>query len=366
MHLHDLGGCGKPPVLLLHANGFHYQVFDPLVATLQPYFHCYALDLPGHGDASESGPGCAAVGPTVELLNECVTAAGLRGHCMALGHSLGGALALAAEAAHSGLFAAIYAYEPVAGAADEALGSPERAQVTHVLSSMARRRRAEFASPEEAAARLGGKPPYSLFHPDALRGFLRHGLRQHISLASGQSSSSSAWSSPNGSLSPAAAPPPVTTRTTWALKCAPAVEAAWYQAVGEFIPVATERVRCPVLLAVGGAGGAAAGSSASTTTSKEPQQGSRAATSRQPSSGGSGGNSSSSSGGGGNIHGQLPLLGKRLAERLPTARLVEFDRLQHFGPMEAPGAVGGSAREFFLSVLAGGVGSGGKIARSRL
>ncbi|GBF96500.1 hypothetical protein Rsub_09842 [Raphidocelis subcapitata] len=348
MKLLELGGSG-PPVLLLHANGFHHAVFAPLAASSLAGFRVLAVDLPGCGDAPQTGPAAAAVAPTVELLTACLDAAGLRGRCLCLGHSLGGALALAAEGASPGLFAAVYAYEPVAAPADEATGSAARAAVTRALAAMARRRRAEFASREEAAARLGGKPPFCEFHPGALRAYLQHGLARRggggacSEAGGGRGGSGGGGEGDGGEGGP------------WVLKCPPETEAAWYFAVGEAVPVATERVRCPVVIAVGGSGGNGGGSDGG---------------SGGGGGGGEGPPGSGSKGSGGGIHGQLPLLGVRLAARLPRGVLRTFERLGHFGPLTAPEEVGADARAFLLRTLAGGGAPGGGGAtgpsRSRL
>lgn len=45
---YDFGGVG-PPLLLLHANGFHGRAYSPMAQTLSRYYRCIALDFPGQG-----------------------------------------------------------------------------------------------------------------------------------------------------------------------------------------------------------------------------------------------------------------------------------------------------------------------------
>ncbi|KIZ00702.1 hypothetical protein MNEG_7262 [Monoraphidium neglectum] len=212
---------------------------------------------------------------------------------------------------------------------------------------MARKRRSGFASPQEALDRLGSKLPFSSLHPDALRAYLRHGLRRAAAADGGGSSSSGGG------------------EQLWQLKCAPETEAAWFTAVGECIPIRTERVRCPVMVAVGAVGSSGASSSGSGQPSRS---------STTSSSTGSGGNAQpqpkgadgSGGGDGGNIHGQLPLLGERLAEALPASLVRRYPRLSHFGPLQDPEGVASDAREFFLGVLqAQADGGSGSALRAR-
>ena len=376
LQLNDLGGSG-PPLLLLHANGFHHAVFEPMVATLSSRFRCYAPDLPGHGDAAHVEPALwpavDAVAAAARALSDDAKAAsgGGSGAVFALGHSLGGALALAAEARAPGTFAAVYAFEPIAGPAgsgDNRAGDggtnsgsstsggsgsgggggggsgddaserehdARREAQSRALQRMALRRRAAFASPEAAAARLGAKPPFSLFHPAALRAYVRHGLRWDPAGdangvggggAGGDAAANGSGSGSSGGLGGSAgsaggdvaalSPPQPAAAGAWVLRCAPASEAKWYAALSRYAPVEAARVRCPVRIAVGA---------------------------EMP----------------GGAHSGLPRLGARLAAALPRGELRRFEALGHLGPLEAPGDVARDALEFFGRALGGGSEGGG-------
>ncbi len=52
--LHDLGGGGPKTLLILHANGFCGRAYLPLARALHEQFHCYALDMRGHGDSAHT------------------------------------------------------------------------------------------------------------------------------------------------------------------------------------------------------------------------------------------------------------------------------------------------------------------------
>src|SRR5215208_2473762 len=165
--VHDLGGSG-PPLLLCHATGFHGLVWGPFAARLAQRFRVWSLDFRGHGDASPPpagpvdwlgfGDDVLAVVGDLELA-----------HPFGFGHSMGGAALLLAEAARPGTFGALACFEPIVFPPESRPGSGD-------LPGGARRRRAVFASKEEAFANFASKPPLSAFVPDALRAYVDHGL----------------------------------------------------------------------------------------------------------------------------------------------------------------------------------------------
>lgn len=167
----DLGGSGRP-LLALHAAGFHARTWLPLAPVLGRAFHVWAVDLRGHGASGHSPP--AAYRDWVLLADDVrrvvdtldLAGAGLVG----AGHSLGGALLLLAEQASPGLFAGLYCYEPVVPPP----GARVDTGVSAGLAAMARRRRATFASVEQARANYAAKPPFSGFAPDALDAYVEH------------------------------------------------------------------------------------------------------------------------------------------------------------------------------------------------
>ena len=166
---YDLGGDG-PPLLLAHATGFHAHVFVPLAEHLAGRFHCYAFDERGHGETS------APDGLDYDwhgFADDALAAArGLElDRPFALGHSAGGAALLLAEAADPGRFRALYCYEAVVMPVDPPLGRRE-----NPLSEGARRRRAVFASRDEAYANYAAKPPFAALAPEALRAYVDFGF----------------------------------------------------------------------------------------------------------------------------------------------------------------------------------------------
>ena len=104
-HYLDWGGDG-PPIVLLHGGGLNAHTFDLICLALRDRFHCYALDLRGHGD-SEWSPvmdyGLETHAGDVEAF---VWKVGLKDFAL-LGMSLGGLTALTYAGTHNQEVAAL-------------------------------------------------------------------------------------------------------------------------------------------------------------------------------------------------------------------------------------------------------------------
>src|SRR5262245_8893341 len=97
--LHDLGGRpARPPLLLVHGTGFCAQVFARLTVHLSAHYHCWGVDLRGHG-MSETPPGLdyAWAGFADDVL-AALDAVSAGAPLTAVGHSAGGAALLLAAA----------------------------------------------------------------------------------------------------------------------------------------------------------------------------------------------------------------------------------------------------------------------------
>ena len=151
----DHGGNG-PDLLLAHATGFCMGVWKPMVPLLQEHFRVVAFDERGHG-ASDPAPGGVYQweGFATDAL-AVIDEVGLD-QPYGVGHSCGGALLLLAEMRRPGLFSAIWAFEPIVFPFDELPTEPT--ETGNALSAGARRRRAVFASRDEARTNYSSKPP---------------------------------------------------------------------------------------------------------------------------------------------------------------------------------------------------------------
>jgi pimeloyl-[acyl-carrier protein] methyl ester esterase len=89
MSLHEeVRGTGRTPLVCLHGWGLNLRVFDALAEDLADTREVRAIDLPGHG-ASDWDPAAADLGSQAAQIE-----AMLPPHCVLLGWSLGGQLAL--------------------------------------------------------------------------------------------------------------------------------------------------------------------------------------------------------------------------------------------------------------------------------
>jgi lipase len=155
-----------PPLLFVHATGFHARCWDRVVAGL-PGRHCYAVDMRGHGRSDKPPPPYAwrSFGEDVAALARVLGLAGAVG----VGHSMGGHSVALAAAREPAAFAALLLLDPV-------ILSPERYGVVRSEEHFAARRRDRWASPDEMVARFADRPPFSRWDPAVLRDYCDHGL----------------------------------------------------------------------------------------------------------------------------------------------------------------------------------------------
>lgn len=168
--VHDLGGEG-PPLVFAHGTGFHGLVWRPVAARLGHLFSCVALDMRAHGDSTPPADGNFAWEGFADDVLAVVDALGLE-RPFGAGHSSGAAALLLAEEARPGTFRALWCYEPIVLPVDPPIGRQE----SNPLAEGAERRRAVFASREEAYANFAAKPPFDRLHPEALWAYVEHGF----------------------------------------------------------------------------------------------------------------------------------------------------------------------------------------------
>ena len=147
-------------LLFAHATGFSSGVWDPVVAEVGA---AQVLDLPGHGATPEPGRPFTWWTFGHYLLAEAAPGS------IGVGHSMGGAALLMAEATDPGRFSALVLVEPIVFAeGDQAM--------VEAMAAQAERRRSHWPDRETARAHLAAKPVFSRWHPAAMDGYLRTGL----------------------------------------------------------------------------------------------------------------------------------------------------------------------------------------------
>lgn len=171
IRVHDHGGDG-PPLLLVHATGFHGRVWDPMVPVLRGRFRVVAFDQRGHGDSDkpETGYEWPNFGRDVLAVVDHLGLDEPRG----MGHSAGAAALIFAETDRPGTFDRLVLCDPV-------LAPPEWRELAQAgpnpMAEGTRRRRRVWDSPWQMAERLQGGTPLEGWREDFLHAYTRHGTR---------------------------------------------------------------------------------------------------------------------------------------------------------------------------------------------
>src|SRR5688572_26913642 len=110
IRIHHLGGTG-PPLLCVHATGFHGRVWEPFIPALRERFGVVSLDQRGHGDSDkpETGYEWPKFGEDILAV---VDELGLERPC-GIGHSAGAAALVFAETERPGTFSSLVLMDPV-------------------------------------------------------------------------------------------------------------------------------------------------------------------------------------------------------------------------------------------------------------
>jgi pimeloyl-ACP methyl ester carboxylesterase len=169
IRIHHLGGDG-PPLLAVHATGFHGRIWEPFVPKLREHFSVIALDQRGHGDSDkpEHGYQWARFGDDALAVIEHL---GLE-RPAGLGHSAGAAALIFAETTRPGTFSRLVLMDPTT------LPSEFRALTAHLenpMAEQARKRRAIWDSPEQMVERLRRGTPLAGWRRDFLNAYAIYG-----------------------------------------------------------------------------------------------------------------------------------------------------------------------------------------------
>ncbi|WP_436791408.1 alpha/beta hydrolase [Yinghuangia sp. YIM S10712] len=163
--------------LFVHATGFHGRIWGPLARHLSGV-DAHGIDLRGHGDtAAPEGYEFpwAAFGQDVLTAVDALPERPRKP--IGIGHSLGGASLLLAEAARPGTFGALWLYEPAGlPPVTDPTAEPGEAPPGSVMINATRRRRAVFPDRADALKNYSSKPPMNAFEPDVLAAYVEHGF----------------------------------------------------------------------------------------------------------------------------------------------------------------------------------------------
>jgi pimeloyl-ACP methyl ester carboxylesterase len=166
--VHDHGG-DAPPLVLVHANGFHARAWDPVVRRLAGRYRCIAVDLRGHGDSVLPDGAPLDWRRSGDDLLLVIEALGLGQGVRAAGWSMGGAVIVLAELARPGTIGAAFLFEPILfpRPTAEAMGE-------NPMAAVARRRREVFADRTVAYERFEGRGPFARCTSDGLHAYVDH------------------------------------------------------------------------------------------------------------------------------------------------------------------------------------------------
>lgn len=160
--------AGQPAILFTHANGFHARVWDQVITNL-PGYHCFALDLRGHGRSSQVAP---PDDKDWRVFAEDVVAVGQQlglGGAVGVGHSLGGHTVTLAAALQPELFGHLLLIDPVIFPRENYIGAVE-------IGQFAARRRNQWQSADEMFERFKDRPPFNLWKSEVLRDYVDYAL----------------------------------------------------------------------------------------------------------------------------------------------------------------------------------------------
>jgi len=187
--LHDLGGpddATAPVLFFAHATGFCGRVWEPTATPLTDRYRCLAIDLRGHGESETPGEASLHWSHMADDVLAALDHDSDRGRdrigvpreVHGIGHSLGCAALVLAASRRPGLLRSLWLYEPaiVGPRMSVPADSADPFGTSNPMADGALRRRATFASYDEALANFARKAPLNELHPDALAAYVRGGF----------------------------------------------------------------------------------------------------------------------------------------------------------------------------------------------
>jgi pimeloyl-ACP methyl ester carboxylesterase len=236
LHTLDWGGDGAP-IVLLHATGFLGRIYRPLAEPLRAIGHVYSYDQRGHGDSSAAPDSEYTWEATMRDLEGFRTAMG-SSDVRAVGHSAGATAIGSLASERPDLISRAVLLEPVIF---ESPTAPELGWRNPFIERTLKRRRI-FDSVDAMYSNFERKPPYDTWHKDILRDYCEFGTRP-------------------------------TADSKRELKCAPEIEAKFYESARDFDGLG-RILRCTApLLVIFGARGDSLGATLSGKVARQLKRG---------------------------------------------------------------------------------------------
>jgi pimeloyl-ACP methyl ester carboxylesterase len=236
LHTLDWGGDGAP-IVILHATGFLGRIYRLLADRLGAIGHVYSYDQRGHGDSSAAPNGEYTWDATMRDLEGFITAMGWSS-VRTIGHSAGATAIGSLACERPDLISRAVLFEPVIF---ESATAPELGWRNPFIERTLKRRRI-FDSVDAMYSNFENKPPYSTWRKDILRDYCEFGTR-------------------------------ATSDGKRELKCAPEVEAKFYETASQFDGLGRILRAAAPLLVMFGARGDSLGASLSGKVAKQIKNG---------------------------------------------------------------------------------------------
>lgn len=218
VHYVQWGDDDAPPLLAVHPTGFLSWTWALVAERLADRWRVIANDQRGHGDSAKPSGGYDFE-TFARDLQGLIEALDLHDP-VAVGHSSGGTTLVIHAALFPGVLRALALIEPIIPPPEwrATTAAPAGSRSAHDMRTMALKRRSLWDSPEAMFEAFRGRPPFATWTEGALRTYAQRGLARR---SDGQ----------------------------YELKCPPAVEAKFYEAVACLDPAPyLSAVSCPALV----------------------------------------------------------------------------------------------------------------------
>lgn len=179
VRLHYLDFPATPPtpanardttVVMSHGTGLHAWTWLSLARSFEGRARVLAIDHRGHGDSAKNATDWSWDAMARDLA-AFVAALGLE-RPFVVGHSMGGAVALLAEAAHPGLFRGAVLVDPIVMPAGAYQMTPTLE--TQPMARRTVRRREVWDSTDQALESYAARPPFASWRRKELETYVRH------------------------------------------------------------------------------------------------------------------------------------------------------------------------------------------------
>ncbi|KAG0198990.1 hypothetical protein BGX28_007640 [Mortierella sp. GBA30] len=172
-------GPPTPPIIFTHANGFHKEIWEPVISRLSPRWTAtdmYAFDCRNHGDSAVLNKDVLEDTfdwySYAEDILKIVDTFSLK-NAIAVGHSFGASAFILAEAMRPGTFSTIIAVDPTMFPKEIYINATLE---HHPMAQLTLKRSDSWKDRAEARSKLLEKRFFKAWHPEALDLYLEHGM----------------------------------------------------------------------------------------------------------------------------------------------------------------------------------------------